>query len=93
MWKQRNRARRGNKGDIESVATTRAQAEYQVKDSGKAPTDCSRNKERTERKGIERSKRNVRGRVLDRKGVIKEQGRQEIQSYNQGPLPPTVSCL
>lgn len=48
MWKQQSTARRGNKGDIESVGPTAALAGDQVKEICREPTDCSRVQKRTE---------------------------------------------
>lgn len=48
MWKQQNAARRGNKGDVDSVALTTALGGDQVKEGGTAPEDCFK-EERTER--------------------------------------------
>lgn len=54
MWKRRNTVTGGggvDNGNIDSVAPTTALAGDQVKEGGRAPTDCSRKRKEQREKG------------------------------------------
>ena len=78
----------GNKGDIHSIALTIALAGDQVKESGRAPTDCSRkrgkNRQKKSREEDTKGKTQTEG---DRKGVIKVQRQQRFHLTSNKPRP------
>lgn len=72
----------GDKGDIDSVAPTTALAADQVKEGGRAPTDCSRKRKNREKKEMGDGER-LRHRK--RKGVIKVHRQQRFHLANNKP--------
>lgn len=87
----------GDKGDIDSAAPTTVPTGHQVKEGGKAPTDCARKRKEQGRKwreGYRKIKIQKKRRRQKQRGKKNKDSRDSIlQTTNQGPLPPTASCF